>query len=71
MEDNSPQGHLKAADRHELAAQSHDRSAAYWAENGDLERAALQRELADYERSGAELERRWAALVARRLAAAD
>jgi hypothetical protein len=71
MEDNSPQGHLEAAARHEQAARSHERIATYWTENGDDERAALQRELADYERVGAELERRWAALVEKRSAAAD
>jgi len=55
--------HLAAARRHEAAALSHERSAKFWDERGDGERASLQRELADHERCGAELERRWAALA--------
>jgi hypothetical protein len=70
MED-SPQRHLEAADRHEEAARLHERTAAFWAQSGDDERAALQRELAEHECRGAELEGRRAALVESRSAAAD
>lgn len=58
-------GHLSAAVRHEEAAATHERAAAFWEEQGDGDRAALQKEMAQYERSGADLERRWAALVER------
>ena len=60
---HSADGHLDAASRHEGAAVTHERSAKFWDEQGDAERAALQRELADYARRGAALERRWAALI--------
>ena len=55
--------HLQAADRHDAAAVSHDRAAKWWHERGNVERASLQRALADHERHGARLERRWAALI--------
>jgi hypothetical protein len=55
--------HLQAASRHDAAAESHERLAALWHERGDSERASLQRALADHERQGATLERRWAALI--------
>jgi hypothetical protein len=54
---------LEVADRHERTAISHERSADFWAARGDDERAALQRELAEHDRRGAQLVRRWAALV--------
>jgi hypothetical protein len=54
--------HREAVDRHELAARNHQRAAAFWEDRGDRERAALQREFGDYERVGAEIERRWAEL---------
>jgi hypothetical protein len=59
----SAQQHFDAAARHDAAAASHDRSAIYWDGQGDVARATLQRDMADHERRGAELERRWAALV--------
>jgi hypothetical protein len=46
-----------------MAADNHDRAARYWEGQQDSERAELQREMAKYERHGAELERRWADLV--------
>ena len=58
------QRHLAAADRHDAAAASHERAAKWWHEQGNVERASLQHALADHERHGAKLERRWAALVA-------
>jgi hypothetical protein len=58
-----PERHLQAASRHDAAAESHDRLAKAWHERGDRERASLQRALADHERQGASLERRWAALI--------
>lgn len=57
--------HLDAAAAHERAAESHARAARYWDDEGDAERAELQRDMAGYERKGAELERRWAALIVR------
>lgn len=68
---HSPKGHLEAARRHEEAAGTHERSAKFWDEQGDAKRAALQRELADHERHGAELEGRWAALIERETAGAE
>jgi hypothetical protein len=58
------QPHLQAAGRHEAAAESHERLARLWHERGNSERASLERALADYERAGAKLERRWAELIA-------
>jgi hypothetical protein len=55
--------HVGAAARHEAAAANHDRAARFWEDHGDASRAELQRELAEYERGGATLERRWADLV--------
>jgi hypothetical protein len=55
--------HLKAAVRHDSAAENHERAARYWDDQHDPDRAALQREMAEYERRGAELERRWADLI--------
>jgi hypothetical protein len=55
--------HLDAASRHDAAAASHDRSAKWWHERGNHRRASLQQALADHERHGAKLERRWAALI--------
>lgn len=55
--------HREAAERHEMAAGNHRRAAAFWDGRGDPDRAQLQREMAQYEQSGAELERRWAKLV--------
>jgi hypothetical protein len=55
--------HRAAAARHEQAADTHDRAAHFWAGQGDPGRAELQREMADYERQGAVLERRWGKLV--------
>jgi hypothetical protein len=46
-----------------MAAANHDRAAKFWDERGDLERAGIQREIADFERHGAALERRWARIV--------
>ena len=63
--ERSSQPHLDAARRHDAAAATHERSAIFWDQQGDVDRAALQRELAQHERHGAELERRWAALVER------
>jgi len=60
---DSPDRHFEAARRHEDAANMHDRSAIFWSEQGDAERAALQRRLAEHERQGADLERQWGALV--------
>jgi hypothetical protein len=56
--------HLQAASRHDAAAETHERLAKVWHEYGDGERASLQRALAEHERQGARLERRWAALIA-------
>jgi hypothetical protein len=56
--------HEKAALHHERAAESHDRAARFWADQDDAERAELQRAMAEYERLGAQLERRWGELVA-------
>ena len=70
MED-SPERHLEAAIRHEAAASSHERAANFWDAQGDVERSALQRDLVNHERQGAELERRWAALIERETAASD
>ena len=61
----TPGHHLNAATRHLEAAESHDRAAGFWEEHGDHDRLALQRDLAEHERRGAELERRWAALIER------
>jgi hypothetical protein len=61
----SAERHLRAKLAHEAAAREHERSAAFWEAQGDPERAALQRDLADHERQGAALERRWAALIER------
>jgi hypothetical protein len=58
-----PQRHVQAAARHDAAAESHDRLAKQWQERGDAERALLQHELAEHERRGATLERRWAAII--------
>lgn len=55
--------HRDAVRRHELVAENHDRAASFWDGQGDLGRAELQREMAAYERLGAELESRWAELV--------
>jgi hypothetical protein len=55
--------HRDAAGRHEEAAQSHDRASRFWNDREDQARADLQRELAEHERRGAELELRWAELV--------
>jgi hypothetical protein len=55
--------HLAAADRHETAAKSHDRAARFWHDQGDAQRAELQHEMAEFERHGAVLERRWAELA--------
>lgn len=57
--------HWNAAARHERGAETHERAAHFWDDQGDAERAALQREMAEYERTGARLERRWAELVER------
>ena len=57
--------HRAAAQRHQEAAENHDRAARFWAEQNDPDRAALQREMAEYEQRGAELELRWAELVER------
>jgi hypothetical protein len=59
-----PEPHLQAASRHDAAAESHERLAKAWHARGDRERASLQPALADHERHGASLERRWAALIA-------
>lgn len=50
--------HRDVARRHELAAENHDRVASFWDGQGDPERAEVQREMAKYERLGAELESR-------------
>ena len=63
--EQSLQPHLEAARRHEEAAANHERAAIFWEQHGDSARAGLQREFAEYERGGAELERRWAALIER------
>ena len=55
--------HRDAANRHDLAAENHQRAARFWEGRGDRERAQLQHEMAEYERGGAALERRWAELV--------
>jgi hypothetical protein len=60
---DSPAEHRKAAERHAMAADSHERAAKFWADRGDLDRAGLQREIAELERHGAALERRWAKIV--------
>lgn len=62
---HDPADHHRAAGRHLEAAENHDRAAAFWRGRGDRDRATLQHEMAEYERHGAELERRWAALVER------
>ena len=49
--------------RHEVAAKGHARAAKFWDDQRDPERAGLQYEMAEYERQGAELERRWAELI--------
>ena len=46
-----------------MAADNHERAAKYWEDKRDPERAELQRDMANYERHGAELERRWADLI--------
>ena len=58
-----PERHLRAASRHDAAADSHERFAKAWHDRGDSKRASLQRALAHHERQGAKLERRWAALI--------
>jgi hypothetical protein len=55
--------HRRAADRHQQAAESHERAARFWERKPDGERAHLQHAMAEYERQGAVLERRWADLV--------
>jgi hypothetical protein len=52
--------------RHDAAAARHDQAAQFWGERGDAERSTLQRELASYERQGADWEWRWVALIERR-----
>lgn len=52
--------HRTAALRHEQAAANHDRAAVFWDRQGKPKQAGLQRDLAAYERHGAELERQWA-----------
>jgi hypothetical protein len=59
----SSRRHLEARARHEHAAETHARSAAFWAEQGDEARAQLHRDAADHERNGAALEQRWADLI--------
>jgi hypothetical protein len=59
----SPVEHHKAAERHASAADHHDRVARYLDARGDRDRAVLQREIADFERHGAALERRSARIV--------
>jgi hypothetical protein len=60
---DSAGNHRSAAQRHEIAADTHDRSATFWDGRGDQPRARLQRDMAEYERQGAVLERRWADLM--------
>lgn len=55
--------HRDAARRHEMASASHARASKFWEGQGDGERAELQREMADYEQLGAQLELRWAELT--------
>lgn len=52
-----PEPHRDAALSHEQAAEIHERSAAFWEGQGNPDRAGLQRQLAEYERRGAGLER--------------
>jgi len=60
---DGPDLHRQAAVRHEQAAKNHDRSAVFWQDLGKPQQAGIQRELADHERHGAQLERRWAELI--------
>jgi hypothetical protein len=62
---HDPAPHYAAAARHEDAARRHEDIAGWWDRQGDVERVSLHREMARYERWGAELERRWAALIER------
>lgn len=64
-EHTTPAKHAAAARRHDAAADGHVRSAVFWMEAGDEERAGLHTRAADLERQLAELERDWARLVAR------
>src|SRR5437764_15035641 len=59
----TPASHRDVALRHELAAQTYDRAARFWDDQGERDRADLQREMAAYEQHGAQLEHRWADLV--------
>jgi hypothetical protein len=61
----NPAHHLTAAARHLKAAENHDRAAEFWEDQGDHDRAALQHEMAHYERRGGELEQGWAGLIER------
>ena len=65
MNDRS-QRHRDAEGIHDKAADTHERAATYWDELGDEERAELERDLAEHERAGAGLERRWGELRRRR-----
>jgi hypothetical protein len=49
--------HLKAAETHDAMAARHEKSSIFWAENGDPERADLERRNAAIERDAAQLER--------------
>lgn len=60
---NTPADHRDAVARHELAAENHERAARFWDDRGDQVRAKLQRDLAEHERHGGQLERQWAELM--------
>ena len=55
--EDQPQRHLDVTDGHEESAHAHERTGDFWSAQGDDERAALQRELAEHERRGAQLAR--------------
>jgi hypothetical protein len=69
--DDTSTNHRRAADRHASAARTHERSSAYWVQQGDAEYAALRQDLAEHERQAADLERRCAALIERRTGCDD
>jgi len=58
--------HERAERAHRQAAQRHDRAAVFWTEQGDRERAELERRNVTIEEAAAELERDRAALARRR-----
>ena len=56
--------HEQAAAHHDEAAERHDAAVDFWEKRGNAPRAELHRDAAANARQGAEIERRWAEIVA-------